>query len=113
GPDKELRPSIAFDLRPLAEAFGAFDVIELRQISLSEASAALMRNRLPWLPPTRAARNTCRRLLRDEDAILGWRRIVWCSVASLVARPRDWSPIARPRVDAPRSSWTSTAGHRP
>jgi hypothetical protein len=85
GPDKELRPSIAFDLTPLADAFGAFDVIELRQISLSEASVALMRHRLRWLPPTRAARNSCRRLLRDEDTILGWRRIVWCSVASLRA----------------------------
>ena len=84
-PAKGLRPSIAFDLTPLDDAFGAIDVIDLRQISLGEASAALMRNRLPWLRPSRAARNICRRLLRDEDAILAWRRIVWCSVASLRA----------------------------
>ncbi len=80
---KELRPSIAFDLTPLDDALGAIDVIELRQVSLGEASAVLMRQRLPWLRPSRAARNRCRRLLRDEDAILAWRRIVWCSVASL------------------------------
>lgn len=80
-----LRPSIAFDLTPLDDAFGAIDVIELRRIPLSEASAVLMRHRLPWLGTSRAARDTCRRLLRGEDAILGWRRIVWCSVASLRA----------------------------
>jgi hypothetical protein len=28
-------------------------------------------------------------LLRDDDAVLGWRRVVWCSVGSLrVARAR-------------------------
>ncbi len=84
-PPKDLRPSIAFELTPLDHAFGAIDVIELRQILLGEASAALMKNRLPWLRSSRAARHTCRRLLRDEDAILAWRRIVWCSVASLRA----------------------------
>jgi len=84
-PAAALRPSIAFDLTPLDDAFGAIDVVELRRISLSEASAVLMRHRLPWLGTQGVARNTCRRLLRGEDAILGWRRIVWCSVASLRA----------------------------
>jgi hypothetical protein len=80
-----LRPAIAFDLSPLDDTFGAIDVIELRQISLSEASAVLMRHRLPWLRSSRAARTACRRLLRSEDAILGWRRTVWCSAAKLQA----------------------------
>jgi hypothetical protein len=80
-----LRPAIAFDLVPLDAAFQAIDVVELRQISLGEASATLMRRRLPWLRSPRAARDACRRLLRDEDAILGWRRTVWCSVTSLRA----------------------------
>jgi hypothetical protein len=84
-PATSLRPAIAFDLVPLDEAFQAIDVVELRQIPLSEASAALMRRRLPWLVRSRAARDTCRRLLRDEDAVLGWRRLVWCSVSSLRA----------------------------
>ena len=30
------------------------------------------------------ARN-CLRLLREEDVVLGWRRIVWCSVTSVRA----------------------------
>ena len=84
-----LRPSIAFDLTPLGEGIQAIDVVEVRALPLSEASAALMRRRLPWLGGSRQSRVACRRLLRDDDAVLGWRRIVWCPVASLrVARAR-------------------------
>ena len=84
-----LRPSIAFDLTPLGEGLQAIDVVEVRALPLSEASAALMRRRLPWLRGSRPSREACRRLLRDDDAVLGWRRIVWCPVASLrVARAR-------------------------
>ena len=77
------RPAIALDLAPLDRAFPALDVVEVRWVSLGEASAALMRRRLPWLPGPRVARTACRRLLRDEDAVLAWRRVVWCSVASM------------------------------
>ena len=83
------RPAIAFDLTPLGDGLQAIDVVEVRAVPLSEASAALMRRRLPWLRGSRQSREACRRLLRDEDAVLGWRRIVWCSVGSLrVARAR-------------------------
>ncbi len=84
-----LRPAIAFDLTPLGEGVEAIDIVEVRPIPLSDASAALMRRRLAWLGGSRHSREACRRLLRDEDAVLGWRRTVWCSVASLrVARAR-------------------------
>lgn len=84
-----LRPAIAFDLIPLGDGLQAIDVVEVRAIPLGDASAALMRRRLPWLGGSRKSRAACRRLLRDDDAVLGWRRIVWCSVASLgVARAR-------------------------
>lgn len=85
GPLTGLRPAIAFDLVPLAGAFQAVDVVEFQQISLGDASAALMRRRLPWLRSSRAARDACLRLLREEEAVVGWRRIVWCSVASMRA----------------------------
>jgi hypothetical protein len=85
GPASGLRPAIGLDLVPLGDAFQAVDVVELRQIPLSDASAALMRRRLSWLRTSRVARNACLRLLREEDAVLGWRRIVWCSVASMRA----------------------------
>ena len=86
-PGAGLRPAIAFDLVPLDDSLQAIDVVEIRQISLSDASAVLMHRRLVWLDSSRGARDACRRLLRDEDAVLGWRRTVWCSVSSLrVAR---------------------------
>jgi hypothetical protein len=89
GPAADLRPSIAFDLTPLGEGLQAIDVVEVRALPLSEASAALMRRRLPWLRGSRRSREACRSLLRDDDFVLVWRRIVWCPVASLrVARAR-------------------------
>ena len=89
-PAAGLRPAIAFDLTPLDDSLQAIDVVELRHVALSEASAALMRRRLAWLGSSRASRDACRRLLRDEDAVLGWRRTVWCPVSSLrAARKRS------------------------
>ncbi len=83
------RPAIAFDLTPLGDGLQAIDVVEVREVPLSEASAALMRRRFPWLPGPRQSREACRSLLRDEDAVLGWRRVVWCSLDTLrVARAR-------------------------
>jgi hypothetical protein len=88
-PAAGFRPAIAFDLTPLGDGLQGIDVVEVRAVPLSEASAALMRRRLPWLRGSRQSREACRRLLRDDDAVLGWRRIVWCSVGSLrVARAR-------------------------
>jgi len=88
-PAAGLRPAIAFDLVPLDESLLAIDVVELQPIPLGAASVALMHRRLHLLSSSRAARDVCRRLLRDEDAVLGWRRTVWCSVSSLrVARKR-------------------------
>lgn len=84
-PATGFRPAIAFDLTPLGAAFDALDVVELQPIPLAHASAALMRRRLKWLAGSRAARDACRRLLRQEDAVIGWRRIVWCSITSLRA----------------------------
>jgi hypothetical protein len=89
GPAVAFRPAIAFDLTPLGDGLQGIDVVEVRAVPLSEASAALMRRRLPWLQGSRQSREACRRLLRDDDAVLGWRRIVWCSVGSFrVARRR-------------------------
>jgi hypothetical protein len=87
-PSEDVRPAIGFDLVPLGAGLQAMDVIELRVIPLSEASARLMHRRVRWLGSSRSARDACRRLLRDDDAVMGWRRIVWCSVASLRAARR-------------------------
>jgi hypothetical protein len=110
GPVSGLRPAIALDLMPLDDAFQAVDVVELRQIPLSDASAVLMHRRLPWLRSSRVARDACLRLLREEDAVLGWRRIVWCTVASLrSARSRlPLRPVVFDRAAVERNSlrWT-------
>lgn len=78
-----LRPAIALHLEPLDAAFGAVDVVELRRIPMSVASAALMSRRAPWLRSSQVSRDTCLRLLREEDAVIGWRRTVWCTVAAM------------------------------
>ena len=82
-PGAGLRPAIGLDLTPLDGSVSAIDVIELRSVSLGDASAALMRRRMPWLRGANAARTACRQLLREEDAVLTWRRVLWCSIASL------------------------------
>ncbi|HEY6202199.1 MAG TPA: hypothetical protein VI056_04080 [Candidatus Limnocylindria bacterium] len=80
-----LRPAIAFDLTPLGDGLQAIDVVDVRAVPLSEATAVLLRRRVPWMRAPRHSREACRRLLREDDAVLGWRRIVWCSLASLRA----------------------------
>jgi hypothetical protein len=63
----------------------AMDIVELHRIELGEATRTLMHRRLRLLPPNRGTRDVCRRLLRGEDAVLGWRRVVWCSLGALRA----------------------------
>ena len=88
-PATGLRPAIAHHLEPLDAALGVIDVVELRPIPLSEASAALMHRPLPWPRRSRSTLDACLRLLREEDAVIGWRRVVWCSVAAMrLARAR-------------------------
>ena len=105
-----LRPAIAAHLEPLDAAVEAIDVVEVRHISLGDASALLMRRRLPWLRGSAVARDACLRLLREEDAVIGWRRVVWCSVAALrVARTRvRLRPVVfdRAAVDRQGLRWT-------
>lgn len=81
-PATGLRPAIALDLVPLDRVSPVLDVVDARWVSLGEASAVLLRHRVPW-SRGRAARDACRRLLRDEDAVLAWRRVLWCSIASM------------------------------
>ena len=109
-PATGLRPAIAHHLEPLDAALGVVDIVELTSIGLSEASAALMHRRLPWLRRSRAALDACLRLLREEDAVIGWRRTVWCSVSAMrVARARmRLRPVVfdRAAVDRQTLRWT-------
>lgn len=109
-PATGLRPAIAFHLEPLDAALGAVDVVELTRIPLSDASAALMRRRMPWMRSSQAARAACLRLLREEDAVIGWRRIVWCTaVVMRLARARiRLRPVVFDRAAVARETlrWT-------
>lgn len=109
-PATGLRPAIAHHLEPLDAALGAVDVVELTPIPMSEASAALMHRRLRWLRRSQAALDACLRLMREEDAVIGWRRTVWCSVSGMrVARARmRLRPIVfdRAAVDRQTLRWT-------
>lgn len=82
-PEAGQRAAIALDLAPIADMTSALEVVEVRCVPLGEAVAILSRGRVPFLPLSQAARTSCRRLLREEDAVLAWRRVVWCSLASL------------------------------
>lgn len=82
-PAPGMRPAICFDLAPLRDHTQAIDVVEFRPIALSDASAALIRQRVPWQRGSRASRDACRRLLHEEDAVLGWRRVVWAPITVL------------------------------
>ena len=105
-----LRPAIAAHLEPLDAAVEAIDVVEVRCISLGDAIAALMHRRLLWLRGSRVARDACLRLLREEDAVMGWRRVVWCSVSALrLAQARGrLRPVVfdRAAVDRQDLRWT-------
>ncbi len=109
-PESSLRAAVALDLAPLDATFGAIDVVELTRIGLGDASAELMRRSLPWLLGSQTKRDACLRLLREEDAVMGWRRIVWCSVAAMRrARARiRLRPVVfdRSAVDRQDLRWT-------
>lgn len=82
-PQATHRAALALDLAPFDDTTLAIDVVEVRSVSLGEAVAALSRRRVPFLPVSPATRSMCRSLLRDEDAVLAWRRFIWCSLAAL------------------------------
>jgi len=90
-PGVDTMPALASGLEPLDPALVAIDVVEARPVPLAEASAALLSPRDLWRTASRDDRDRCRRLLRDEDDVLAWRRIVWCptrAVRAVAARAR-------------------------
>lgn len=76
------RAALALDLAPL-ESTQLLDVVEVRSIPLGDALSLLSRRRLPLFRVPQTARIACRKLLREEDQLVAWRRVVWCSLASL------------------------------
>ena len=107
------RASLVLDLTPLADTTPTLDIVDVRSVPLGQALSVLSRRRPPFFRSSQAARTSCRRLLREEDEVLAWRRVIWCSLASLrgVRRHVPVRPIVFDRTalqrHAPRWSYVS------
>jgi len=80
-PPAGAHPATVFDLAPFAVA-GIFDVVAVRPVDVAEATKRV-RTSASWWRLRRADRPTLRALLRGEDRLIAWRRVVWGSIASL------------------------------
>lgn len=83
-PGEGLRPAIGRHLGPLNADPPALDVVHLRRLSLSDSTREAMRR--PWAglrPPSPAARERCRALLRGTEIVLAWTRRAWGTAAYL------------------------------
>jgi hypothetical protein len=84
-PSPQLAPAVAIDLRPLALG-GVLDVVTMRALAVGEATGRLMTRRPGPLPGARRSAEQLRRVLRGEDRMFAWRRIVWARRALLRSR---------------------------
>jgi hypothetical protein len=82
-------PALMSDLAPLS-AEGVVDTIVLRRVDPAEATARLWRRR--WLV-RRPDRDGIRAVLRGEDQLFAWRRVVWATASTLRSRLRSARPV--------------------
>lgn len=77
-PPRDHIPAIGADLLPSPDGLLVSDVVRVRRLPLGPATAEVLRRRCAFFfPPSAAAQARCRRLLRGEDALLGWQRQAW------------------------------------
>ena len=97
------RPAMASHLEPIA-VDDAVDVVEIRRVPLSESSATLLRARRLWRRSA-ADRERCRAILREIEAEIAWRRVVWVRAGQLagLARRARLSPIVFDRAALQRA----------
>jgi hypothetical protein len=88
-PVTRLRPALMSDLAPVA-IDGVVDTIVLRRVDSSEATARLERR--SWLF-RRPDRTGIRAVLRGDDQLFAWRRIVWATASTLRSRLRSARPV--------------------
>jgi hypothetical protein len=79
------------------------DLLEVRVVPLSEATARLTRRPLRLWPLGRRKRARCRALLRGTDALLEVRRSAWCGRSTLGAARRSLRPVLFDRSATPRA----------
>lgn len=76
--------AVGRDLAPLPGEAVPLDVVHVRRLDPAEATREVMSRR--WyglLPPTAAARERCRSLLRGQEVTLAWRRRAWLRHSAL------------------------------
>jgi len=89
---RDLVPAIMSDLGPVTLP-GALDSVTLRPLDLGEATARLMRRPRSILRPRRDD-GRIRALLRAEDRVVAWRRVLWARPSVLRSRaPRGARPV--------------------
>ena len=88
-----LVPAVARTLGPLGGLPVRCDVVSLRQVSVAQATRSL--HRRPRLPRRSSPHDTarCRAILREEEHVLAWRRIVWAEPSVLRHRRGGIRPI--------------------
>ena len=98
-----LRAAIGIGLLPARlTAADEIDVLEVRVVPLSEATARLTRRHLPRWPLGGRTRARCRALLRGTDALLEVRRRAWCGRSTLGAARHTLRPVLFDRSATPR-----------
>lgn len=81
---------------------GESDVLEVRVVPLSEATAALTGRRAKLWPLRGRRRDRCRALLAGTDALLEVRRSASCGRATLAAARHALRPVLFDRAATPR-----------
>lgn len=79
------------------------DVLDVRVVPLSDATAALTHPRARLWPLGGRRRSRCRALLRGTDALLEVRRSAWCGRSTLAAARRSLRPVLFDRSATPRA----------
>jgi hypothetical protein len=108
-----LQPDTRPESPPLVRAVGVgldparlsgddLDLIEVRVLTLAEATADVLRRPIRHWPLGQGRRARCRALLRGTDAVFEIRRTAWCGRATLrsarkALRPVLFDPAATPR----------------
>ncbi len=92
-PAPELAPAVALDLNPIALG-GVVDIVIVRALAVGEATSRLMTRRSGWLPGARRSLEPLRGVLRGEDRLFAWSRLVWARRALLRSRDlRSLRPV--------------------
>ncbi len=88
-PASRALPALMSHLAPISDD-GVLDTIVLRRVGPAEATTRLWRRSWLLRRPDRAG---LRAVLRGDDQLFAWRRVVWATAATLRTRLRSARPV--------------------